>query len=64
MPRLDTVFNNCSVMKVITHQAGFTFDFATAGKAFTTIQEKDEIWLWLSASAKKITMINRLKQSG
>jgi len=60
MPRIDTVFNNCSVIKVITHQAGFTFDFATAGKAFTTIQEKDEIWLWVPASAEKINIINKV----
>jgi len=59
MPKLDTVFNNCSVIKVITHQAGFTFDFATSGKVFTTIQKKNETWLWVPSSAKKINITNK-----
>ena len=59
MPVLDILFNKCSVIKVITHLAGFAFDFDSAGKAFTTIQVKDETWLWVPAGTQKINITNK-----
>ena len=59
MPRLDTIMLKSAVIKIITHQKGFTFDFDSVGRPLT-IRDKDLIWLWVPAIVQKINITNKV----
>jgi FKBP-type peptidyl-prolyl cis-trans isomerase/outer membrane lipoprotein-sorting protein len=45
-----------AIIKVVTSQTGFVFDFGMIGNALATEQKTGEIWVWVPAGARKVTI--------
>jgi hypothetical protein len=55
-PKLDQNGKKCAIIKIVTSQAGFTFDFGMIGDALKTEQKTGELWIWVPVGARKITI--------
>mgnify|MGYP003290497975 CR=1 FL=1 len=54
-PKEDMNGNKAAIIKVVTSETGFTFDTGTTG-IVATEQQVGEIWVYVPAKAKKITI--------
>lgn len=55
-PKTDQNGKKCAMIKVVTSQVGFVFDFGLIGNAVATEQKIAEIWVWVPAGARKVTI--------
>lgn len=55
-PKTDQNGKKCAIIKVVTSQTGFAFDFGMIGNAIATEQKLGEIWVWVPAGARKVTI--------
>lgn len=55
-PKLDQNGKKCAIIKIVTSQTGFTFDFGMIGDALKTVQKTGEMWVWVPVGARKITI--------
>lgn len=55
-PKTDQNGKKCAIIKVVTSQTGFVFDFGMIGNAIATEQKTGEIWVWVPAGARKVTI--------
>jgi PEGA domain len=55
-PKTDQNGKKCAIIKVVTSQIGFVFDFGMIGNAVATEQKTGEIWVWVPAGARKVTI--------
>lgn len=55
-PRTDQNGKKCAIIKVVTSQTGFAFDFGMIGNAVATEQKLGEIWVWVPSGARKVTI--------
>jgi formylglycine-generating enzyme required for sulfatase activity len=55
-PKTDLNGKKCAIIKVVTSQTGFVFDFGLIGNAVATEQKTGEIWVWMPAGARKVTI--------
>ena len=55
-PKLDQNGKKAAIIKVVTSQTGFVFDFGLIGNALATEQKTGEIWVWVPAGARKVTI--------
>jgi uncharacterized protein (TIGR02145 family) len=55
-PKADQNGKKCAIIKVVTSQNGFVFDFGLIGNAIATEQKTGEIWVWVPAGARKVTI--------
>ena len=59
-PKTDQNGKKCAIIKVVTSQSGFVFDFGLIGNAIATEQKTGEIWVWVPAGARKVTISHQL----
>ena len=59
-PIIDQNGKKCAILKVVTSQTGFAWDFGMIGNAFKTEQKTGEIWVWVPAGARKVTINHQL----
>jgi formylglycine-generating enzyme required for sulfatase activity len=55
-PKTDQNGKKCAIIKVVTSQTGFVFDFGMIGNAIATEQHTGELWIWVPAGARKVTI--------
>jgi len=55
-PKTDGNGKKCAIIKVVTSQTGFVFDFGLIGNAVATEQKTGEIWVWVPSGARKVTI--------
>jgi hypothetical protein len=55
-PKMDQNGKKCAIIKVVTSQTGFVFDFGLIGNAVASEQKTGEIWVWVPAGARKVTI--------
>ncbi|MFZ4725788.1 MAG: PEGA domain-containing protein [Paludibacter sp.] len=55
-PKKDQNGKKAAIIKVVTSQTGFVFDFGMIGNALATEQKTGEIWVWVPAGARKVTI--------
>jgi hypothetical protein len=55
-PKTDQNGKKCAIIKVVTSQTGFVFDFGMIGEALATEQHVGEIWIWVPVGARKVTV--------
>jgi hypothetical protein len=55
-PQKDINGRKCAIIKIVSSQTGFVFDFGLIGNAVKTEQKTGEIWVWVPAGARKITI--------
>jgi len=55
-PKTDQNGKKCAIIKVQTSHSGFVFDFGMIGNALATEQHTGEIWVWVPAGARKVTI--------
>ena len=55
-PKTDQNGKKCAIIKVVTSQTGFVFDFGMIGAAVATEQKTAEIWVWVPVGARKVTI--------
>ena len=55
-PKIDQNGNKCAIIKVVTTQTGFVFDFGLIGNAIASEQHTGELWIWVPAGARKVTI--------
>ena len=55
-PKTDQNGKKCAIIKVVTSQTGFVFDFGLIGNAVATEQHTGEIWVWVPTGARKVTI--------
>ena len=51
-PKIDQNGKKCAIIKVVTTQTGFVFDFGMIGNAIATEQKTGELWVWVPAGAR------------
>ena len=54
--KTDQNGKKCAIIKAVTSQTGFVFDFGGIGNAVATEQKTGEIWVWVPAGARKVTI--------
>ena len=59
-PKTDQNGKKCAIIKVVTSQTGFNFDFGMIGNAVATEQKIGEIWVWVPSGARKVTISHQL----
>jgi formylglycine-generating enzyme required for sulfatase activity len=55
-PKKDQNGKKAAIIKVVTSQIGFAFDFGMIGNALATEQKTGELWVWVPAGARKVTI--------
>jgi len=58
-PVPDVGGKKCAVIRVVSKQSGYDFDFGVPGNVVAAVPKGDDIWLWVPEGVQNVTISNK-----